>query len=339
MINAAVIGLGRWGQTFVRSVHGKSEAFRFVAAHTRSPDKVRGFCAEHGLALADSYQAILADPTIDAVVLATPHSQHEAQVTAAAVAGKHIHVEKPMALTRASAGRQVAAARKAGVVLAVGFNRRFSPSIVELRRRMRDGALGKLVMMVGQQTSGSAPFLPKGEWRLDESESPAGALTGVGVHIIDNMIELAGPVAEVLAVSSRRGIDHADDTTTMHLKFESGVTGVMACTLSTSPNLNFTVYGTKGLVEISHSSLKNFRFTPAPDAAPTGPVIAPPSEVHEYGGVESSISAQFEALARAITDKTPYPVAIDEVLHGMSVFDALVESARTGRIVSVSSDA
>ena len=86
--------------------------------------------------LVDSYERLLADPDVDAVVLATPHSQHERQMLAAAAAGKHIHVEKPITLDRASADAAVAAARKAGVVLAVGYCRRFHPSVVEMRQRL-----------------------------------------------------------------------------------------------------------------------------------------------------------------------------------------------------------
>ena len=334
MINAAVIGLGRWGQSFVRSVQGKSTEIQFVAAHTRTPGKVAAFCAEHKVPLVDSYEAILRDPKVDAVVLATPHSQHEEQVRLAAAAGKHIHVEKPIALTRKSAEVQVEAARKAGVVLAVGFNRRFHPSIVETRKRLKEGRLGNLVMMVSQQTSGTGPFLPKGEWRLDPEESPAGALTAVGVHGLDHMIEFGGPVREVVCVTGRRGIDHADDTTTAHLVFTSGLTAMMAHSLSTAPNFSFTVYGAKGMIEVSDSSLKKFRYVPAPDAAPTGPVTVPPAEIKEHTGVDM-LCAQFEGLAHSIKTGEPYLVSIDEVLHGMSVFDALVESSKTGKIVTV----
>lgn len=335
MISAAILGLGRWGQTFVRAVQkGKSQEIQFVAALTRTPEKARAFCAEHGVPLVASYDEILKNPKIDAVVLATPHSQHEEQVKAAAAAGKHILVEKPIALTRQSAEVCVEAARRAGVILGVGFNRRFHPSIVELRRRLKSGELGKLVMMVGQQTSGSAPFLPRGEWRLDPDESPAGALTAVGVHTIDHMIEFAGPVSEVMAISSRRGIDHAEDTTTIHLVFKSGVSATMAAALSTAPNFSFTVYGTKGLVEVSHNTLKDFRFVPMPDGAPTGPVTAPPAEVVEHKGVDM-LKTELEILAGAIRDKTPYPMDLGEILHGMSVFDAIVESAETRRVVKV----
>ena len=95
--------------------------------------------------LVDDFSTILSDPAIDAVVLATPHSQHAEQIEAAAAAGKHIHVEKPITLDRASAVVAVDAARKAGVMLAVGYCRRFHPSFVEIRERLRDGRLGKIV--------------------------------------------------------------------------------------------------------------------------------------------------------------------------------------------------
>src|SRR5205807_424706 len=131
----------------------------------------------------------LADQTVDAVVLATPHSAHEAQVRAAAAAGKHVLVEKPITLTRASADAAVAAARKAGIVLAVGFTRRFHPSIGEVRARLKDGRLGTLLAMVGQHTTSTAAFIPPENWRADPQEAPAGAMTAVGVHLLDHMIE------------------------------------------------------------------------------------------------------------------------------------------------------
>jgi len=330
MVRAAILGLGRWGRSFVRSVAGKTDDIRFVAALTRTPAKAQAFCDEVGLPMATSYEAILSDPAIDAVVLATPHSQHEAQVKAAAAAGKHILVEKPMALTRASAEAQVAAARDAGVLLAVGFNRRFHPSICALREHVKDGRLGALVGMVGQHTSGIAPFIAAGEWRMTPEESPGGAITGVGVHTLDHMIELGGKVETVRAVTSRRGVQCSDDTTAILLRFASGLTATMFCSLSTAPNLSFTVYGTKGLAEVSAADLSAFRFVPMPVAMPDGPVTAPPPERQTHAGFDMQ-HAELVAFARAIREGTPYPVAIEDVLHGMSVFDAIVASTLSGR--------
>src|SRR5256885_6487524 len=139
MIRAAIVGLGRWGRSLVASVQGKSKDLRFVLAHTRTRATAEDFCRSQELALVDSYEQLLADRDVDAVVLATPHSLHASQIIAAAAAGKHIHVEKPIALDRASADRAVEAAHKAGVVLAVGYCRRVHSSIAGGRRRASRG--------------------------------------------------------------------------------------------------------------------------------------------------------------------------------------------------------
>ncbi|MBV9154481.1 MAG: Gfo/Idh/MocA family oxidoreductase, partial [Alphaproteobacteria bacterium] len=90
MIRAAIVGIGRWGRTLVAAVQGKSTTFRFAAGHTRTRPKAEAFCAEHGIALKNSLDEVLADPEIDAVVFATPHSEHGKQVERAAAAGKHV---------------------------------------------------------------------------------------------------------------------------------------------------------------------------------------------------------------------------------------------------------
>src|SRR4029450_9632116 len=131
-----------WGRSLVASVQGKSAQLRFVRAHTRTRASAEDFCRMHGVPLVDSYEELLADPDVYAVVLATPHSLHESQIIAAAAAGKHIHVEKPITLDRASADRAANAARKAGVVLAVGYCRRFHPSGVGGGRGPAEGGAG-----------------------------------------------------------------------------------------------------------------------------------------------------------------------------------------------------
>src|SRR5262245_2674632 len=119
MIRAAILGLGRWGRSLVNSVQGKSRDIQFVAAHTRTRATAEAFCRDKGLPFVEHYAQILADPAVDAVVLATPHSRHAEQIAQAAAAGKHIFVEKPMTLDLPSAQAAAEAARKAGVMLAV----------------------------------------------------------------------------------------------------------------------------------------------------------------------------------------------------------------------------
>ena len=334
MIRAAILGLGRWGRSLVNSVHGKSRDIQFVAAHTRTRATAEAFCRDKDMRFVDSYAQILADPGIDAVVLATPHSRHAEQIAQAAAAGKHVFVEKPMTLDLASAERAAEAARKAGVMLAVGFNRRFHPSIVEVRDRKRDGRLGAIIAMVGQHTTSTQSFIAPDNWRADAQEAPAGAMTAVGVHLMDHMIEFGGRIREVHCVTGVHGLGPADDTTTILFGFESGATATIFCSVATATNFSFSVYGSKGMAEIFGASLQSFRFVPTSERPPDGPVTAPPAEQRDFGGFDM-LEAELTAFARAILDRTPYPVPLAEVLHGMAVFDAVVQSARTRSIVRV----
>ena len=334
MIRAAIVGLGRWGRSLVASVQGKSTQLRFVRAHTRTRASAEEFCRQYDVPLVDSYEQILADPEVDAVVLATPHSLHETQIIAAAAAGKHIHVEKPITLDRAGADRAVEAARKAGVVLAVGYCPRFHPSIVEVRRRLAQGRLGAVVSMVAQHTTSTAQFIVPENWRAAPEEAPGGALTAVGVHALDHMIEFAGRVRDVRCATARTFPGPSDDTTTVMLHFESGATGLIFCSVATATNFSFTLYGSKGLAEISKPNLQTLRFVPTSDQPPIGAVIAPPDEISEHPGFDM-LNAELTEFARAIHERRPYPVPLDEILHGMSVFDAIVEAARSNEIVPV----
>ena len=334
MIRAAILGLGRWGRSLVNSVQGKSRDIGFVAAHTRTREAAEAFSRDKGMRFVDTYDEILADPGIDAVVLATPHSRHAEQIAQAAAAGKHVFVEKPMTLDLASAQDAAAAARKAGVLLAVGFNRRFHPSIVEIRNRKQDGRLGAVVAMVGQHTTSTQTFISPDNWRADPEEAPAGAMTAVGVHLMDHMIEFGGRIRDVHCVTGVHGLGPADDTTTVLFGFESGATATIFCSVATATNFSFSVYGTKGMAEIFGAALQNFRFVPTSDRPPDGPVTAPPAEHLDFAGFDT-LNAELTAFARAIADKTPYPVPLDEVLHGMAVFDAVVRSAATKQVVDV----
>jgi predicted dehydrogenase len=334
MIRAAIIGLGRWGRSLVNSVQADGDQIRFILGRTRTRAKAEEFCRTKGVRLVDDFDAILSDPGIDAVVLATPHSQHEEQVKLAAAAGKHILVEKPITLDLASAQVVVEAARRAGVMLAVGFCRRFHPSIGEMRQRLRDGRIGKIVGMVGQHTTGTSSFIAPENWRADPHEAPAGAMTAVGLHTLDHMIEFGGRVRDVQCITARHGDGPSDDTTTILMRFERGITGTIFCSVATATNFSFSMFGLAGMAEVRGAALQQVRFVPLSQKAPDGPVLAPPDEVIEHAGF-NMLRAELIEFARCIRDKRPYPVGTDDVLHGMAVFEAAVKSAKAGGIVEV----
>ena len=266
MIRAAIVGLGWWGQNLVNSVLASS-AIRFTTAHTRTQSTASPFCTETGLKWVGSLDAILADPDIDAVAFATPHTQHPEQVIRAAQAGKHVFVEKPFSLSVAQAVRAKQAADTAGIVLAVGFNRRFHPSMALLRDTVAKGRLGTLVTISAEQTALHGLSLPEDAWRAQAGEAPAGAMTAIGVHLVDGMIDLMGPIRQVHAQVARRAAPHVDDTTDVLLRFENGASGHIFCSTAATPHYRMAIYGTGGFAEILGHPMSTFRLIPANNEA------------------------------------------------------------------------
>lgn len=330
MIRAAIVGLGRWGRTLVGAVEGQSTEFRFTAGHSRTAATAAPFCAEHAIAYRDDLDDILRDPAIDAVVFATPHSQHAAQVERAAAAGKHVLMEKPFTLDVASAERALAAVARAGVVLGVAYPRRFHPAINELKARLDDGRLGVPTHCESAQASPAGHFMPEGYyWRADPKEAPAGAMTATGVHNLDALIYLFGRIAEVYCLSLERAMTGFDDTTSVLMRLENGMSASLYCSLVTAPTYRFAVYGSKGRAELQGQD-PDFRFTPAPDAMPAGRLRATEPEIVEFGRF-NPLKAELEGFAAAIAGVRPYPITSAEILHGVAAFEAIVRSAASGR--------
>jgi len=323
MLNAAIVGLGGWGQTLVKSVQGKSQAIRFTAGVTRTVSKAKAFADAHGFPLGDDYDAVLSNPNVDAVVLSTPHQQHAEQIVAAAAAGKHVFVEKPFTLTKASAEASVAATKKAGLVLALGHNRRFLPSIAELRSRLAAGALGTILHVeTNFSGSGALRYKPDG-WRADRGESPAGGMGAMGIHMVDAVIGLFGRIAEVRAVSTRRAVTvDVDDTTSILYRFENGMTGYLGTFAATVPTQRIEVFGTNGALEIRNE--RQFTFRP----------MQGEREFVEYPAVDKE-RAELEAFAAAVAGTAAYPLPLDEAVHGAAVFEAIVRSIEANTPIRV----
>ena len=126
----------------------------------------------------------------------------------------------------------------------------------------------------------------------------------------------------------------AVDACAFTLQFAGGASGLMFCSVATATNYSFTLYGTQGMAEISRPNLQRYRFVPGSKEAPRGPITAPPDEVSEHPGFDM-LHAELTEFAHCIREKRAYPVPVADVLHGMSVFDAIVRSARSNGIEGV----
>jgi predicted dehydrogenase len=328
MIQAAIVGLGTWGQHLVAAVQGKSDAIRFTAGATRTPSKASDFCARHGIRLVPVYEQVLKDGSIDAVVLATPHSTHAEQIGAAAKAGKHVFVEKPLGLSRADCERAVAACAEGNVTLAVGYNWRFQPALREVKRMLEDGRLGKLLHIEGNFCGPSAYRFRREHWRQDREEVPAGGMTGRGVHVVDAMLYLAGRIDSVVAHSARLVQDFgADDTTAMLFRFAGGATGSLATVIATAETWRMQVFGSNGWAEVGDVehlqtwTLRTCFIDRANIAAKKPPVSTTFQDV-------STERAELEHFARAAKERRPLAVPGGDEVHNVAVLEAIVRSAR-----------
>jgi predicted dehydrogenase len=316
MIHATIVGLGRWGRNLVEASLGH-DRLKVVRAVEPELESARGFCAAHHLDLTGDLDAVLADGAIDAVLLATPHSLHPAQVIACAAAKKQVFCEKPLALRRADAARMFGACRDAGVVLAVGHNRRFWPSMRALRDIVASGELGAILHVEGHNSNENSQAITGG-WRLSPEESPGGGLTGAGLHVLDAFVSMLGPVRRVYAQLHQREPGPPPlDTAVMTLDFVNGVTGTLSTVRATPLYFRVHVFGTKGSAEVLDEVTMILRKNGEKPRRMSCPAV-------------DVLRSEIDAFADAIEKRKPFPVPEAEVLATLSAFEAALQSMTSG---------
>jgi predicted dehydrogenase len=305
MIDAAVIGLGRWGKSLVTAVQGKSTKLRFVHGVSKEPDDVRAFATQHGFRLSTDLADALADPEVQAVFLATPHSLHVPQIEAVSRAGKPVWCEKPLALTHKDAARAVAACK------------RCFASMRELKRVVVSGELGDILHIEGHFSNEHSTRVVGGGWRDDPRESPGGGLTGAGLHVLDALINLGGPIRSVDAkLFERKPPPDPRDVLAVLVEFASGATGVMATVRAAPMFWRIHVFGTKGMAEARDE-----------DTLIVGKIGETP-QTHNYDHVDS-LKVLVDAFADAITGRAPFPVSTGQMLDLIGAFEAIITSLAT----------
>jgi predicted dehydrogenase len=324
MVNAALIGFGWWGKNLAKAAEGDGSLIRFKRIVSKDLEDASAYCKANQIQLSDEYQDALADPKITAIVLATPHSLHAEQIIAAAKAGKHVFCEKPLALTYQDAAAAIKACEDNHVILAVGQNKRFWPSMAKLREVVASGALGTLMHIEGHYSNEhSTKFFS--DWRDKPSESPAGGLTGTGIHIVDAMVNLAGKANQVSAhVASFRAGKDPRDATSVNVQFENGISAFFAMVRATPIFWRIHAFGDAGSVEAigetecvvrkNGGHVERFAFEPI-----------------------DSVKVELEAFATAITSqgKTPYPISTTEMGQTIGLFEAIVTSVNQQSTVKI----
>jgi predicted dehydrogenase len=340
MISAGIVGLGWWGKTLVEAVSGQSDKIRFVAGATEDvDDETRAFAKQHGVELVKDFDALIASSKVDAVVLATPNSMHVDQVVAAAARGKHAFCEKPLALTKEGAERAVAATTKAGVTLGLDYNRRLHPEMTKLRERIDSGDLGVILHVESTMTFPNALMLKADAWRASRDETPCGGLTPLGVHAIDGMIDLCGPIDELYCQSFRRAVAvDADDTTSILFRMKEGMSGYLGTMTATGGGFNFQVYGSKGFVKLE--GMTHIAGAPSEERRTqlfgrcTFKPIKGPAEVWEAARLDI-VKETLDNFGEAAGSGKPFMIPTDEMIHGAAVTEAIVKSAASHQVEKV----
>ncbi len=314
-IGVAAIGLGWWGRELARAA-GNIPGLDLVAGVSPVAAEREAFAQDFGCPAGPVFADALADPAVEAVLIATPHSLHAEQVVAAARAGRHVFVEKPFTLTAASGRAAAEACRDAGVVLTVGHNRRLSGAAVRLRSLLEEGAFGTVLHLEGHFSSPSALAYRPGMWRAQREEAPGGGLASMGLHIVDTVQWLFGPVRRVSCLARRAAAPvDIDDVTTALLEFESGLTATLTSLFATSLDAWLRVCTTNGIFTASEdfTGLTHRRLDGASVDLPVEPV--------------DTVVEELARFAAAIRGEGRAAVTPEEAISNVAAMEAMTGSA------------
>jgi len=325
VLKAAVVGLGWWGKQITRCL-ANSQHVRVTHGVEVQPRSVIDFAREQSLRVSESLDEILADRAVDAVIVATPHSQHEAQVLKAVSAGKQVFCEKPLALTADGAQRMIQACEQAGIVLGIGHERRFEPAMEHLLRAITAGQLGQILHLEANVSHNLFVSVDRSSWRVNAKDAPAGAMTALGIHVTDLFISFAGrprsvqaKTAKVLATAP--GIDHVS----AQIDFVSGATAAFTCLSSTPFHGRLAVYGTAGWIEVRENGNVD-------KGKPTDVVIADAegNRTTATYAATNTVLANFESWAQAASGHGTYRFTREQLLDNIRLLEAIVSSAENG---------
>jgi predicted dehydrogenase len=322
---AAIVGLGWWGKKMATLVNAGGAEMHFVRGVDPSPE-AEAFAGDLGLQFSSDMSEALADPNIEAIILATPHSLHQSQIAQVVAAGKHVFCEKPLALTRKDAEASVALCKEAGLVLGMGHERRFEPPIAEILAAADSGKLGRLLQIEANFSHDKFLNLDPSNWRLNAAQAPAGGMTATGIHLTDLSVKLMGPAKDVRVICENlASAIPQGDTMSAHIRFENGGSAYVSATLATPFISRFAIFGTLGWIEVRDK---------AHVESPDGWIVTEgwkdkPITVREVAPAEP-VRDNLRAFARAVRGKETYPISGEDMINNIALLEAIIRSARSG---------
>ena len=320
MIKAASIGLGWWSDELAKSIQGKSKKIKIVSCFSRSKKKRIDFSKKYKINYHDSYNAIINDSNIDAVILTTPHSLHSKHAIQAMKNGKHVFVEKPMATKYQDAKKMFKVAKKYKKILSVGHNRRYSSVSDFIYNLNRQKKIGKILHIEANYSAPGALKYKKKYWRASRKESPGGAVSALGIHMIDLMCYFGGTVKSVQSLVKKFAVKvNMDDTTSAIFEFSKNCTGNLTTIFACPYTTTFNVFGTNMNIfsDVDNNKIKIF---------------------HKNGRMENpklknkdTLLLELQEFADCCKKKKKYRIKNIEAAHNVKIMEAIVESSKKNK--------
>ena len=324
-LQVACLGMGWWSDVLADAIK-RSGMLAIAACYSRSEEKRQAFAAKYGCRAASSYEDILGDKNIQAVINTTPNGTHLETTRAAAAAGKHVFLDKPIANTIADARAITEACRKAKVVLALGYQRRRESHFRLVKKKIQDGEFGKLVNAESNISRDRLGKIDLGSWRYQAAGMPGGVMLQIGIHYTDVLEYLLGPVK---AVSGRfvRLVLPGDnpDVASLILEHENGAQSTLnASYASASEYYLMNIYGKEATAfyDLHHGLRLLRRATNKPEVIETRK--------------NDPIVEEIEEFAAAVRGESDPEMDGERGTASLAVILAGIRSAKEGRLIEVS---
>ena len=296
-----------------------------AACFSRSEDKKQKFAAKYDCRAAPTYESILEDKNIEAIINTTPNGTHLETTRAAAAAGKHVFLDKPIANTIADARALTQACRKAKVVLALGYQRRRESHFRWIRQKIDDGSFGRMVNAESNISRDRLGKIDLGSWRYQASGMPGGVMLQIGIHYTDVLEYLLGPVKAVSGHFVRLVLPGDNpDVASLILEHENGAQSTLnASYASASEYYLMNIYGKEASAFYDlHHGLRFLRRS------------VNKSEIIETRK-NDPIVEELEEFAAAVRGETEPEMDGERSTASLAVILAGIKSAKEGRRVEV----
>lgn len=333
----AILGAGVIGAVHARLIESLGAQATLAAVVDVEFPRADALARRYGARAYASAAEAYAGDAIDAVAVCLPSALHTGAAVEALQAGKHVLIEKPIAVSLEAADEIIAAERESGRIVGVISQRRFQPPAIAVKEAVDGGRLGRITSGLAE----SAFFRPQeyydsGDWRGTRAIDGGGALMNQGIHALDLLIWMLGVPVRVVARTGSVAHERieVEDVAAATIEFENGALGVILASTAARPGLpvRLAVHGDQGTAVMEEDRLTFF--DSAVQAGAPEPAAGPP-ETAGWDAVDAAHRAQYLDFVQAVRDGRSPGVSTEAGRRALAVVLAVYESARTGRAVEL----